>query len=100
MYYTMEHFGNVDWSHRGSYMHKRHGVTPAEANGALADPSRVVFDPDPSSLSGLGVRVIGWNQATKRLLTILLLTQLGKVYGVNGWEASLVDRKRYTTGGR
>jgi len=80
-------------------MHKRHGVTPAEADGALADPSRVVFNPDPSSLSGVGIRVIGWNHQTQRLLTVLVLKHVRTLYGVNGWEANLVDQKRYNSGG-
>jgi hypothetical protein len=50
-------FETADWSHRGDYIAK-HGVTPDEADEALADPDRVVIKPDPASKSGRGVRII------------------------------------------
>ncbi len=99
MYYTVEDRVCIDWTHRGAYMEERHGVTPAEANEALADPFRVVLNPDPSSQSGKSIRVIGHAPSSRRLLTVVLLEDAGVRYGVNGWEASATDVKRYVTGG-
>jgi hypothetical protein len=36
---------DVDWSQRADCIEAKHGVTVTEANDALADPSRLVFDP-------------------------------------------------------
>jgi hypothetical protein len=62
----------ADWSYRGDYI-IRHGINPAEADEAVADPDRVVLNPDPASKSGRGVRIIG----------------------VNAWKANLKDQRRY-----
>ena len=35
----------VDWSRRGEYMHRKHGITTEMASEALDDPDRVVLDP-------------------------------------------------------
>lgn len=55
MYYYTGVFEAADWTHRGYYILK-HGVTPAEADEALADPERLVINPDPASKSGRSVR--------------------------------------------
>lgn len=89
----------VDWSHRGEYMHTRHGVTPTEANDALTDPDAVTIDPDPASLTGDSVRVIGQAHTTGRIITVIILDHEGTRYGVNGWPANTTDQKRYNSGG-
>ena len=53
-------FEHVDWSKRDEYITEKHGTTPEQADEALADPMRVVIDPDPASKSGASVRIIGW----------------------------------------
>lgn len=76
-------------------MAAKHQITPAMANEALADPSRVVLDPDPASESGLSVRIIGWSMTHGGLVTVIVLEDRGHEYGVNGWPANDVDRRRY-----
>lgn len=61
----------ADWSVRGEYIGK-HSVTAAMANDALADPERLVIDPDPSSQSGQTIRVIGYSAARGRILTVIV----------------------------
>lgn len=39
----------IDWRHRCDYIAK-HGLTPAFADEAVADPNRLVLDPDPASV--------------------------------------------------
>jgi uncharacterized DUF497 family protein len=85
----------VDWSHRGDYIVGKHGVTPAEADAALADPDRVVIDPDYNSNSGRGVRNIGYCPTRGELLTVLTLTNEGTVYGVNAWASNVRDKGIY-----
>jgi len=62
----------IDWRHRGEYIAK-HGLTPVVADEALADPYRLVIDPDPASTSGRTVRVIGWSTSAQRLVTLIVL---------------------------
>jgi hypothetical protein len=50
--------GEIDWSQRGEYIAK-HGLTPDLAAEAWNDPNRLVIDPDPSSVSGRTIRVVG-----------------------------------------
>lgn len=52
-------------------------LTPAEANEALADPARVVINPDPVSKSGRGVRIIGFSITAQTLLTVIVLEDEG-----------------------
>lgn len=77
----------------------RHGVTPAEADEALADPDAVTLSPDPASVSGESVRIIGRAHSTGRIVTVIVLDRNGIRYGVNGWSASPTDQRRYATGG-
>jgi hypothetical protein len=96
MYYTVSSEESANWLYRGEYMNQRHGVSPLEANQALNDPGRVTLDPDPSSLSGAGVRTIGVTRA-RRLLTVITLVSGGTCWGVNGWDANPTDVRRYTS---
>ena len=80
---------------RGDYMTAKHQITPAMANEALADPGRLVLDPDPASESGRSVRIIGWSVTQGGLVTVIVLEDRGHEYGVNGWPANDVDRRRY-----
>ena len=62
----------IDWRHRGEYIAK-HGLTPGVADEAFADPNRLVIDPDPASVSGRTIRVIGWSSSTGALVTVIVL---------------------------
>jgi hypothetical protein len=87
-----------DWIDRGGYMSSRHGISPTVANEALADPDRLVLTPDPASLSGRSVRTIGYAPSVGALVTVITLEHEGVLYGVNGWEANELDRRRYQEG--
>ena len=79
-------------------MRQRHGVTVEQANEALDDPDALVFDPDYASRSGRSIRTIGYSSGAGRVLTIITVRDSGAVYGVNGWPANEVDRRRYEQG--
>jgi hypothetical protein len=94
MYYTVSNEDSANWLYRGEYMKQRHGVSPLEAKQALTDPWRVIRNPDPSSVSGGGVRTIGVTRA-RRLPTVITLVSGGTRWGVNGWDANPTDVRRY-----
>jgi hypothetical protein len=76
-----------------------HAVSPAEANEAILDPDALWADPDPSSKSGLGVRVVGFCPTRDQLPTVILLHDGDDYTGVNGWVTkSGRDRTAYWTG--
>jgi hypothetical protein len=60
MHYDSAVFEHVDWSKRGEYMQRLHGITQEVADDALGDANRVVIDPDCNSTSGRSVRIIGY----------------------------------------
>jgi hypothetical protein len=93
-------FEQVDWSRRSEYIATKHSTTPEQANEALADPERLVLDPDPASQSGQSVRIIGWSRLADRLLTVIALESDGIEYGVNCWPANERDKRLYREAGK
>jgi uncharacterized DUF497 family protein len=83
---------------RGEYIGKR-GLTPAQANEALADPSAVTFNPDYNSKSGESVRTIGYSPSAGTILTVITVEENGIVYGANAWKSNSRDRYYYRQGG-
>lgn len=84
----------ADWTHRGAYIAK-HDVTPTQADEALSDPERVVITPDPASMSGRGVRIIGYSTTALAVLTVIVLDDEGTRFGVNAWKANARDKRIY-----
>jgi len=84
----------IDWRHRGEYISK-HGLTPDLADEANADPNRLVIDPDPASVSGRTVRIIGWSTTIQTLITVIVLPDGGITWGVNAWPSNSTDQRRY-----
>ena len=91
-------FERVDWSHRGEYMEDSHGIIPRVADDALADPNRVVIDPDYNSVTGRSVRIVGYADLIDAIVTVIVLSDGGVDYGVNGWRANEKDRRIYQNG--
>ncbi len=87
---------DVDWSEREAHMLESHGITVEQAEEALADPNRVVFEPDYASVSGSSVRIIGHSQGAEQLVTVIVVVdEQGKEWGASGWPANLRDRAYY-----
>lgn len=89
----------VDWSKRGEYIIAKHQVTPEQANEALADARAIIFDPDYNSISGEGVRTIGYSRSFGDILTVITFEYEGTVYGSNAWKSNSRDRRYYRQGG-
>lgn len=98
IHYDRRVFERVDWSKRGAYMQRKHGITPEVADDALGDANRVVIDPDYNSTSGQSVRIIGYSIIVDDIITVIALENDGTEYGVNGWSANARDRHIYTVG--
>ena len=86
--------GGVDWTERGEYIAK-HGLTPDIADETWLDPNRLMIDPDPASISGRTIRVIGWSSTSARLVTVIVLPDGDTIWGVNAWPSSSTDQRRY-----
>ena len=89
----------ADWSERGGYIFAQHQVTPAQANEALADPNRAVFDPDYNSETRRGVRTIGYSPTAAAVVTVITVEDEGTVYGATAFKANSRDRRYYKQGG-
>ena len=76
-------------------MHASHGISVQVANDALADPARVVIDPDYNSRTGRSVRIIGYSMLAQGIVTVIVLSDGGVDYGVNGWLANEKDQRIY-----
>lgn len=86
----------VDWSERSEYILAKHGVGSRQADEALDDPDRVVFDPDPASQSGVSVRTIGYSAGLDGLVTVITVTEVdGTAFGINAWPSNPTDQRRY-----
>ena len=94
VYYAEKMQHELDWRQRGRYIAK-HGMTPTLAHEAWRDPNRLVLDPDPSSLSGRTVRVIGWSSIFGALVTVIALPDDDVTWGVNAWPSNTTDQQRY-----
>lgn len=77
LHYDGRVFERVDWSKRGAYMQRQHGITPEIADEALEDPNRVVIDPDYNSQSGKSVRIIGFSVTADDVITVIVLENDG-----------------------
>lgn len=94
MQYADGGWRTADWRHRGLYIAK-HGMTPSLADEALADPDRLVLDPDPASESGRTVRVVGWAPSLQALVSVIVLPDVEQLWGVNAWLSNSTDQRRY-----
>ncbi len=65
------------------------------ANDAIADANRVVIIPDYNSITGRGVRIIGYSILISAIVTVIALSNGGVDYGVNGWLANEKDQRLY-----
>lgn len=99
LHYDERVFERVDWSERGAYMERKHGIKQHVADDALGDANRVLIDPDYNSTSGRSIRIIGYSVIADDIITVIVLENDGTEYGVNGWVANEKDRRLYAGDG-
>ena len=87
-------YWKVDWSHRREHLAET-GVTVEQANEALGDPEMLVIDPDPRSVTGESVRVIGYSSTAQEVLTVVVVIHDGQVHGATAWRANKYERRLY-----
>ncbi|QDQ99411.1 transposase [Tomitella fengzijianii] len=84
-------------------MVRRHGVGPAAANEAVADPHAVWLTPDPASRTRQATRVIGYSRLAGSLVTVIVVDPAadpdeqpdGRWWGSNAWRSSRRDQRIY-----
>src|SRR2546422_11734904 len=65
-------------------------ITVEQAEEALNDANRVVFDPDPAQKSGgRGVRTVGYSRSAGAVLCVITVTEHGITYGATAFQANL-----------
>ena len=87
----------VDWSHRREHVAEK-GRTVEQANEALEDPEMLVIDPDPRSVTGDSVRIIGYSSTAQEVLTVVVVVHDGQAYGATAWRANKHERRLYRGG--
>jgi hypothetical protein len=92
-------YRKVDWSHRCEHVAEK-GLTVEQADEALEDPERLVIDPDPRSVTGDSVRIIGYSSTAQEVLTVVVVIHDGQVYGATAWRANKHELRLYRGGGQ
>ena len=78
----------IEWDTDREAHLARHHVTIAQANEALTDPNRVVINPDYASISGRGIRTIGYSASFGGLLSVMTwIDQHGVERGTTAFRA-------------
>lgn len=86
----------ADWSDTADHIAERHDLTPAEVNEALADPNRVVLNPDPAQRpGGRGVRIIGFSITANAVLSVIVVEHEGIVHGATAFPSNAHDQRIY-----
>ncbi|MBP2454828.1 transposase [Mycolicibacterium lutetiense] len=74
----------------------RHGVTTDQADEAFAHEDALTINPDYGSISGLGIRTIGYSASFGDLLSVLsYFDNDGVQQGTTAFRANRKDRRYY-----
>lgn len=81
------------WMHRDDHLAQhqvgQNPITVEQAEEALNDPNRLVFDPDPARTpGGRGVRTVGYSGNAGAVLCVISVTQHGITYGATAFKAN------------
>lgn len=87
----------IEWDTDREEHLARHKVTIAQAEEALADPDAVRLVPDPASMSGVGIRTVGYSASFGDLLSVLsYVDSEGVEHGTTAFRARGKFRRNYT----
>lgn len=87
-------YRKADWSYRREHVAEK-GLTVEQADEALEDPERLVIDPDPRSVTGDSLRIIGYLHTAQQVLTVVVVIRDGRVYGATTWRANRHELRLY-----
>lgn len=74
-------------------------IDPAWTNEVLADPDRLVDEPDPRSAHANSVRVVGYSPAAGMVITIVALRDRhGVLHGASAWKTRGAALRQYVEG--
>ena len=86
---------SIDWSHCEMHLWVRPRVLVAWAREAVADTDALVADPDPSSRSGRGIRIVGCSPRAGAILVVILVRAPDALVAVTAWKANTSFARRY-----
>lgn len=84
----------AEWTGRTAHL-ARHGVTVEQVEEALSDAYRLVFDPDPKSVSGASVRTVGYSRSAGAVLCVITVTGDDATYGATAFKANTTYQRMY-----
>ncbi len=90
-----------DWSKRIDHIKRsirysgETDIFPEWANEAYLDENAVVFDPDYASISGRGIRTVGFSKSAGFHITVITIIDNGHLWGASAWKANEIDIKYY-----
>lgn len=94
LYYTLDMA--ITWSEDRDEHLARHGVTIEQANEAVAHEDALTINPDYNSISGLGIRTIGYSASYGDLISVLsYIDNDGVQQGTTAFRANRKDRRYY-----
>lgn len=73
-------------------------IEPEWTIEAVNDPDVAWIEPDPASVGGEGIRIIGYSRTAKILITVLVIRGGGELYGMTAWKSGRRDMRRYRGG--
>jgi hypothetical protein len=89
------------WERHAHRMWDSHHITPGQAQEAVEDIDALWIDPDPTSKTGISVRVVGYSHSLREILCVILIpAEAGRDGwdGVNAWRANSTYRHAYERG--
>lgn len=73
-------------------------IEPDWTQEAVNDLFAVWLEPDPRSVSRLGIRIIGYSASAGLVLTVIAVRQAWRLRGATAYQASGQDLRRYRKG--
>lgn len=91
----------IEWDEEaaGHIWDRDRRITTQEATEAVEDVDALLFDPDPTSRSGLTARFVGYSATRQQILCVIVLhgTDIDWL-GVTAFPANSTYRRRYKEG--
>jgi hypothetical protein len=74
-------------------------IEPEWTVEAVADPDRLVDEPDPNSIHSNSVRIVGYSPSAGTIITVVALRDSSNLlHGASAWMTTGATRRRYERG--